>query len=263
MSEVPMAQLAYGRGNAVARPPSKRMRAAFDHAWAAAGWAASGQMSTVVALVDTRQWLPWLSEAKNLLDPAETMRAERRRIIADREALVLAYALHRLLLGAILTMGPMAVPLFRDARGCPRVANCDIHTSLSHADGHVALAVSAVGPVGIDIEPATRTAVMAEISASVCHPAEAAALAGLSEPDRSAALLALWVRKEAVLKAAGIGLMREMASFEAPADSCPRLPWLPGGACRIRMLDAGETWVAAVASAADVSVSTIWLHPLQ
>ena len=45
---------------------------------------------------------------------------------------------------------------------------------------------------------------------------ELAALANLSDDARGRALLDLWVRKEALLKAAGIGLECEMETFPAP-----------------------------------------------
>ena len=57
--------------------------------------------------------------------------------------------------------------------------------------------------------------VMPEIAERVCHPADAAAIAGLVPPAWNAALLELWLRKEALLKAAGVGLEREMSGFSA------------------------------------------------
>ena len=148
-------------------------------------WAAMTHGRLVVALMDVRDWNPWLPDALALLDPAENERMLRRRRSGDREVLALAYGLHRLLLGHALGMDAAAVPLWRDASGRPRVGDDGIHTSLSHADTWVALAVSSAGPLGVDIEPLTRVDMLPEIAGSICHPQEAAALRGLA-PDRRA-----------------------------------------------------------------------------
>lgn len=174
------------------------------------------QAQVLVLLTHAGDWKPWLADAIAVIDPAETERVRRRRNPDDRETLALAYALHRLLLARVLEMEPQEVPLWRDALGCPQVGAGPLRTSLSHADQWLALAVSRAGPIGVDIEPLTRAGALPEIADSVCHPAEAAALESLATDLRGQALLALWVRKEAVLKAAGVGLSREMNGFQAP-----------------------------------------------
>lgn len=242
--------------HAPATAPTARLQTAFRDALPSPQWALTAWTGLAVLLVDAGAWTRWLPEANALLDDAEAARVRRRRLAADRDLLTLAYAGHRLLLAAVLGCDPAAVPLYRDARGCPRLAGRPLHTSLSHADGCVALAASAIGPVGIDIEPAARAAAVREVAAAICHPAEAAALSGLDAAAHGAALLALWVRKEALLKAAGIGLARAMSSFRANGGELPI-----AGTCRARMLDAGPAWTAAVAGPATAAVSSAWLRP--
>lgn len=237
------------------------LRGAFRTSLPTPDWARAARERAVVALVDLHDWRPWLGEAQALLDPPEALRVRRRVKAEDRDALALSYAMHRLLLGAILDLDPADVPLDRDAQGCPRLGNGALSTSLSHADGFAALAASAVGAVGVDLEPATRAGALPEIAERVCDPGEAAALAGLAPADYGTALLALWVRKEALLKAAGVGLSREMSSFRAPEETA--LPLSPDSAetTRIRMLDAGPLCVAAVAAPPRLAVDSAWLRP--
>lgn len=217
-----------------------------------------------VALVACADWEPWLPEAAGLLDARERERVGRKRRSSDRDLCALAYACHRLLLASVLDRPPQFVPLRRDEHGCPRLDGDVAWTSLSHSDGLIALAVSGVGRVGVDIEPRVRAAEMLEIAGRVAHPREMAALSTLPEPRRAAGLLDLWVRKEALLKAAGIGLAQPMESFEAPLDT--PLP-LPGGMdaqappTRIRMLDGGHASVAAVAARETGVVTCAWLRP--
>jgi len=224
------------------------------------------------AVVDLRQWNPWRHEAWSLLDAPERQRAGQRRFADDREALALTYALHRLFVASSLGIEPDAVEIARDAEGAPHLPGIalhgrKVHTSLSHADGVSAFALCALGPVGIDVEAAFRAAELPGIASSVCHPSELESLATFAEPARSRALLALWVRKEALLKAEGIGLAREMCSFHAAAGA----EFLLAGstretpaACSVRlaMLDVGERWTAAVAAPREAAVECLHLQPL-
>lgn len=171
-----------------------------------------------VLLIALRQWQALLPLAEPWLDPAEAARVARKRLAHDRELLTLAYGFHRLWLAHWLDCAPAAVPLIRDARGAPQVPGTRLHTSLSHCDDAIAIAVSAAGPVGVDIESSRRAAGMLELAERICHPRELQVLAGLPERAHGPALLRLWVRKEAVLKAAGVGLMAEMAAIDVSAD---------------------------------------------
>jgi 4'-phosphopantetheinyl transferase len=201
----------------------------------------------VVALADAGDWKSYLPDASMLLDAAENLRMQRKRKQGDRDVLILAYALHRLLLGQVLGMDPMAVPLWRDAAGCPRVGDGNIvHTSLSHADGLVALAVSKAGPVGVDVESTARVDMLPEMADSICDPSERVELQEVAVDARGLALLALWVRKEALLKAEGIGLSREMSSFRAPEGEVA-LGVGTGMKASLRMLEAGPGCLVAVA----------------
>ena len=212
---------------------------------------------------DLAAWRPWLDDAMLLLDEAELDRVRRKQRPNDREELALGYGLHRLALGCLLRRAPTQVALGRDLLGRPCLPGDELHTSLSHADAAVAVAVSR-GPVGVDLELATRASQMPGIAERVLHPVEAAAFAGLPEAQRAEALLALWVRKEALLKAAGIGLAREMDSFQAPVDEAIAMPAAegPDGAdVVIHMLDIGPDWMAAIAGLPGLASKAVWLYP--
>ncbi|HWJ85083.1 MAG TPA: 4'-phosphopantetheinyl transferase superfamily protein [Cellulomonas sp.] len=81
------------------------------------------------------------------------------------------------------------------AHGAPTTAG--VHLSITRAPGLVAVAVSTTGPVGIDVERRTDQ-VFAGFDDVVLAPTERA--------DDAEDRLRTWVRKEAVLKACGLGL---------------------------------------------------------
>lgn len=232
-----------------------------------ADWFGQVERAAVVALIDASRWHPWRTEAALLLDAAEAARVQRQRISANRQMLTIAYAMHRLLLGMMLGCEPRKVALYRDGRGCPRVAGGLVQTSLSHADGLIAVAMAPVGPLGVDIERSGRAGEMPSVAERICHRLDAAALAGLDAEARNQALLALWVRKEAALKAAGVGLALEMDAFAAPCGGVIQVPpWPPAAQqdpvrVRVRMLDAGQDCVAAIAAPQGTGIECRWLHP--
>jgi 4'-phosphopantetheinyl transferase len=223
-------------------------------------WGGETDDRVLVALAHAGDWKPWLSDAVALIDTAETERMQRRRNPRDREILALAYALHRLLLARALNVEPHAVPVWRDALGCPRVGDGKLYTSLSHADSWLAFALSGAGPVGVDIEPLARADAMPEIADSVCHPAEAVALDALPADGYAEALLALWVRKEAALKAAGVGLSREMSGFAAP-EGLVSLDGAGETSCIQMLQQAAPACLAAVAGPCGVPVGVVRLTP--
>jgi 4'-phosphopantetheinyl transferase len=210
-------------------------------------WPQLARTGVLVALADLRAWRTRLDQAWTLLDPAQRQRAQRQRRPSDRDHLVLSYALHRLVLGCVLDQAPADVPLLRDTLGCPRIDGGALHTSLSHAGDAAAIAVTARGPVGVDLEPASRARELPEIAHSLCHPKETAQLATLPASQRAAWLLALWVRKEAFLKAEGVGLEREMSSFVAADRAAITSLTVPGTSVEVRTLDADPGQVLAVA----------------
>lgn len=236
------------------------LQAAFIEALEASSLRSTSSRDVQAVMVASADWLRFLPQAYELLDAAESARVACKRRSDDRDTTTLAYACHRLLLARMLDCEPAQVPLTRDAQGCPRLPDTGLWTSLSHAEGWVAFAVSPVGPVGIDIEPASRVAGMAEIAARVCHPRELALLSSLPPARHDRELLALWVRKEALLKAAGIGLAQEMDTFTAPAGEPLALPGANAGSVHVHMLDAGAECMAAIACLVDARVvgARVW-----
>lgn len=240
------------------------LAAAFAMALHACGWSPATRRTHPVTAVlcDLSAWWPWNEEALALIDVAERARVDRLHDVLDRGERALTYALHRLLLAAWLGEAPGRVPISRDGDGCPRLqgAHGNVFTSLSHPRGFAAFAMSDEGNVGIDLEPASHAVGMDEIAGLATHADELDALACLDEGERMRALLAIWVRKEAYLKAEGVGLRRSPSAF--PAMTGIRLPSLHAAAgLELRMLEAGPHHVAAVALPWGSDVHGFWLWP--
>jgi 4'-phosphopantetheinyl transferase len=202
-------------------------------------------------------WASRIDSLTRTLDDRERARVARMRFERDRAALAVAYGLHREMLADELGIPPNRVPVYRDGAGRPRIAGDAVWTSLSHASDWVAIAIDRVAPVGVDIEPLTRVAAVAEVAEAILHPDERLP-AGMR--DAECGLLALWVRKEAVLKAAGVGLRVPMDTFPALQVDAVRVPGIEGE-WRVHDLRVDAPVHAAVATCGRVHVACSVMGP--
>ncbi|MFC5215996.1 4'-phosphopantetheinyl transferase family protein [Streptomyces coerulescens] len=161
----------------------------------------------------------WLWSAGNVLHGDVLGEEERRRAAALREPLgsyfTAARVAVRTILGELLgvpagdiVLGNRPCPGCGDAgHGPPRVVwpRTSLWISTSRSEAYGALAVS-TAPVGVDIET-HRPVDLAGLGGDVLAPAEAAWLDGFTGPrERLLGFYRCWTRKEAVLKAVGVGM---------------------------------------------------------
>src|SRR5215207_1941714 len=128
-------------------------------------------------------------------------------------------AAHTLLLGLAATLGGGEPVLRHDETGRPHVD--PLWVSVSHGHDLVAVAVGAVGPVGVDLEN-RRSFEVAGLAERWFDPAELAWMA--AQPDEVEAFLRLWTAKEAVGKALGRGLRGSGLRRLMPLPPAPLAP---------------------------------------
>lgn len=147
--------------------------------------------------------------------------------------------------------------------------------SCSSSAGLALVAVRSSGLLGADLQ-ATQVA-HSELAGllRMLAPEEADHLRSLAEDDRLRAFHETWVRKEAVLKALGEGLMRPLASFAVPPGQPTPLrldPLAPGDeppALFLASVPIGPSltrrdleWFAAIATDSPVPVQVLpWSPP--
>jgi 4'-phosphopantetheinyl transferase len=159
----------------------------------------------ICATVDPRSY--W-DEALGTLGPAEAKRATCLRLQARRQAYVYAHASLRLLLARVVGDKTAASMAFSEGpKGKPGLAGDegDIHFSISYRDGYAALALGSA-PLGIDIELLQDGIDMGAIADRYFTAHERAYLAAAAQSDRGPVFFKLWTRKEALVKAAGVGI---------------------------------------------------------
>lgn len=155
-----------------------------------------------------------------ILDDDERIRAGEFTSEPARRTYVASHAFLRRALGRHLGAEPAGLRYDRSCDHCghprhgrPRLSGGGASFNLSHSGPHVLVAIGP-GPVGADIEDASRRPVADGVIRRCCSEAEHSWLAGLAGADRPAAFLGLWTKKEAVAKALGLGLVLPFSSFE-------------------------------------------------
>lgn len=160
-------------------------------------------------------------DGRQLLDDHERVTLARLERAPAAEGYAAAHALARRAVAGVV--GSPADRLRFDRRcdtcgeqhGKPTLPDFPaVHLSLSHANGFVAVALTSALPVGVDVESARATAFpgFAEVA---LHQDERLAV------DRTAPGVVTWVRKEAALKALGIGLRANPAELLTPPSGIP------------------------------------------
>ena len=141
----------------------------------------------------------------------------------------------------------------------PTVTGVDLDLSFAYAGSTVAIAVSRHRSIGIDIEP-----IAARVDEALVRHAlttrELEALERLHPSGRRGLFLRAWVRKEAVLKAAAVGLLVEPSEVETGVGAQPAEPAVVPGHGSFRVVDlVVPGFVCAVAARGPAPLNTRWV----
>ncbi|MGH2835362.1 MAG: 4'-phosphopantetheinyl transferase family protein [Solirubrobacteraceae bacterium] len=114
----------------------------------------------------------------------------------------LAHLAERMLLGSYLGMTPAMLEFERGPGGKPRLRGEPLQYNLSHSERLALVGVARSLPLGVDVQGPHPTAAKPWLAKRICSSREYDHFHGAPSPE---ALLRLWARKEAVIKARGEG----------------------------------------------------------
>jgi 4'-phosphopantetheinyl transferase len=129
----------------------------------------------------------------------------------DRDRYTIAHANVRRILGAYLHCSAEKICFLVNRFGKPAVDG-PITFSLSHSRSIALLAVAHGQPVGVDVEDVRP--IEAEVADTHFSPSELSQLSGLQGDAWLSGFYRCWTRKEAILKAEGVGLNVRLDSFD-------------------------------------------------
>jgi len=156
-----------------------------------------------------------LAYSKALLSIEEQRRAAAFHAEEDRRLYLAAHAALRLVLNRLLGLPPASIEITAENGAKPALPNSPLRFNLAHTRRAVLIATSTT-EVGIDIERRRPIEDLAAVAQTIMSRTELSAWLGLPSSAREQAFYRLWTRKEAYLKAIGLGLFRDLAAITVP-----------------------------------------------
>ena len=161
---------------------------------------------------------PVARSLESLLCPEERLRADRFRIARDRRRYVVRRGTLRRLLGAYSRSPAHELGFEYGPRNKPALASPDAAPPLRFnvtSTGDLALIAICRGrDVGIDVERITALAELEQMAEAFCSSRELKTILALSDRERTQAFFNCWTRKEAYVKARGVGLSAPLHRIE-------------------------------------------------
>lgn len=156
-----------------------------------------------------------------VFDANERDRAARFVFARDRSRFLRAHQALKILLGAYLGVPPAAVRVVRESHGKPVLACRSFGFNVSDSDDCGLIAVSRVANIGVDLEMLRLPKDARRLAAAVFSAHEREALAKVADEALDRAFFTCWTRKEAYLKALGVGLTLDPSTVTVGLESSP------------------------------------------
>ena len=193
-----------------------------------------------------------------ILSDDERVRAGRFAYQELRDRWSVSRAGLRTILGSYAGSAPSELHFEQAEFGKPFLADsdsADIHFNLSHSDNLAVVAVTAVAPVGVDVERVRAIPDWKRVANRFCSRSENTALSGVVQHQRERAFYNCWTRKEAIIKSTGEGLSARLDAFDvtlAPGEPAAvlndRRSTANQQSWRLLHLDPADGFVGAVAA---------------
>lgn len=158
----------------------------------------------------------------SVLNADERRRADGFQVASSRNRFVGRHVHLRQVLARYLDMPSASVPLLARLNEPPQLTvPSALRLSLSSSADVSAAAIAWNRPVGVDVEHLARDVDISAVAATVFAKRECQAINMASAPERQALFFRIWTRKEAFVKALGIGFMRDLRSFDVIRPALP------------------------------------------
>jgi 4'-phosphopantetheinyl transferase len=186
------------------------------------------------------------------LSEVERARAARFVFPRDAQRYVAAHAALREILSAQTGIAPERLEFSEGEFGKPSlVGQSDVHFNLSHSHSIGLIAVNHGAEVGVDVELARTMSDAMALAATCFTSGEIRMLQATPAAARDRAFLIGWTRKEAAIKALGLGMSADLQSLEVGLETAERKVQCVAGsrmrALRVFSIPLGEGVLGALA----------------
>jgi len=156
-----------------------------------------------------------LESLASLLSADEQFRASRLAFAVDRRRFIVCRAMLRRAIGGYLGVEPASLRFELNPWNKPYLAGGEnLRFNVSHSGGTALFVFTTGVEAGIDIEHINSRIGVFEVAAHCFSDDEQAALLTVPDAELQAAFFACWSRKEAYIKARGMGLSLDLRSFD-------------------------------------------------
>jgi len=174
-----------------------------------------------VWLIDLSRSTPE-TDGEGILGPEEVERAARLRSERARSRFRSSHLAMRKILAGYLGRRPGALAFQLGEAGKPRLSGGEegdphLWFNLSHSGDIALCAVSTCGEIGVDVEEVTPLRDVERLATRHFSPEELVDWQALDGSKRLDGFYRVWTRKEALLKAAGLGLSRPLERVDTRA----------------------------------------------
>jgi 4'-phosphopantetheinyl transferase len=185
-----------------------------------------------------------IEDLRSVLGEDEIVRVEQYRFDVHRRRFIACRGMLRTILASYLTSTAGGIEFEYGQWGKPRLAGAAgsnrLEFNVAHSEGLGLIAITSGAPVGIDVETANDRMDIEQIAREFFSASEIASILAASGDCRRELFLRYWTRKEAVLKATGIGLagldtsrrLREMEELSRRCEVRELRP-IPGGVAAV------------------------------
>jgi 4'-phosphopantetheinyl transferase len=164
---------------------------------------------------------PEIGALRSRLSRDELARADAFQFEHHRDGFIAAHAALREILGRYLGAAPDRLELAYNAYGKPELPAASaggIQFNLAHSGAWALVAVSRFRPVGIDLERVRPLRDIDQLARNTFSARELASYEALPQEGRQLGFFACWTRKEAMIKAWGVGLSIPLHAFDVSVE---------------------------------------------
>lgn len=195
-----------------------------------------------------------------LLSAEEIARCDQFVSQSNHYRYQVTHCMKRLILASYLDNDPQCLHFKLGKWGKPAIANqnaLSLQFNISHSHNLILIAITAKDAVGLDVEYQAKKIPIESLAKLIFSPAEKISFSALkSQEEKEKAFFRSWTRKEAYLKAKGVGLMMEELSnifvdmSEFPSNEWIKVSPLEKISWKLFPLHAGESYTASVVATA-------------
>lgn len=196
------------------------------------------------------------SDQLTLLSEYELERARKMRTVQLHDRFVADHGILRILLGNYLDQSPKDIVFATNEYGKPSILlpDCRLNFNMSHSGALTMIAICLEAEIGLDIEVIRPIPEWEEIALSHFSSQEIASIRTEPSSEQQNAFFRCWTRKEAFIKAVGMGLSIPLHHFSVStslSDNAALLhcDWNPEEITRWSLvhLNPGDGYVGALA----------------